>query len=69
VTEAQARYFGADLDERTFVAADDAQIAQTRLDHWLAPSERNALTYSIRSPLIARAMTSCWICSVPSKMS
>jgi hypothetical protein len=27
------------------------------------------LTYSIRSPLIARAITRCWICSVPSKMS
>jgi hypothetical protein len=28
-----------------------------------------ASDYSIRSPLIARAITSCWICSVPSKMS
>ena len=27
------------------------------------------LDYSIRRPLIARPMTSCWICSVPSKMS
>jgi conjugative relaxase-like TrwC/TraI family protein len=26
-------------------------------------------SYSMRRPLIARAMTSCWICSVPSKMS
>ncbi len=25
--------------------------------------------YSMRRPLMARAMTSCWICSVPSKMS
>ncbi|HEX5367146.1 MAG TPA: DUF1905 domain-containing protein [Acidimicrobiales bacterium] len=25
--------------------------------------------YSMRRPLIARAITSCWICSVPSKMS
>jgi hypothetical protein len=25
--------------------------------------------YSMRRPEIARAMTSCWICSVPSKMS
>jgi hypothetical protein len=31
--------------------------------------ETAASGYSIRSPLIARAMTSCWICSVPSKMS
>jgi hypothetical protein len=28
-----------------------------------------AETYSMRIPLIARAITSCWICSVPSKMS
>ena len=27
------------------------------------------VSYSIRRPLIALAMTSCWICSVPSKMS
>jgi len=27
------------------------------------------VSYSIRIPEIARAMTSCWICSVPSKMS
>jgi len=26
-------------------------------------------TYSMRRPEIARLMTSCWICSVPSKMS
>ena len=25
--------------------------------------------YSTRRPLIAREITSCWICSVPSKMS
>ena len=25
--------------------------------------------YSIRSPEMARPITSCWICSVPSKMS
>ncbi len=27
------------------------------------------VSYSIRRPLIALEMTSCWICSVPSKMS
>jgi hypothetical protein len=26
-------------------------------------------SYSIRKPEMARPMTSCWICSVPSKMS
>jgi len=27
------------------------------------------LGYSMRRPLMAREITSCWICSVPSKMS
>jgi len=31
------------------------------------PLDRDS--YSIRSPLMAREITSCWICSVPSKMS
>ena len=36
-----------------------------------APSRAQGaqVTYSIRRPEIAREMTSCWICSVPSKMS
>jgi hypothetical protein len=34
-----------------------------------ATNETAASGYSIRNPLIARAITSCWICSVPSKMS
>jgi hypothetical protein len=32
-------------------------------------SETAGSAYSIRKPEIARAITSCWICSVPSKMS
>ena len=38
----------------------------------LTPTKRrstDAFSYSMRRPVIARAMTSCWICSVPSKMS
>jgi uncharacterized protein YbjT (DUF2867 family) len=35
VTDPQARYFGAELHERTLVPADDAQLAETRYDHWL----------------------------------
>ena len=34
-------------------------------DHALGAARR----YSIRMPLMARATRSCWICSVPSKMS
>ena len=41
---------------------------------WDAPQGQSIwpfpqVSYSIRIPEIARAMTSCWICSVPSKMS
>jgi hypothetical protein len=35
--------------------------------HWQRTNPQ--VSYSIRNPLIARAITSCWICSVPSKMS
>jgi hypothetical protein len=34
-----------------------------------AGARKPRIAYSIRRPLIARAITSCWICSVPSKMS
>ncbi|MEJ2888944.1 hypothetical protein [Actinomycetospora aeridis] len=33
------------------------------------PGARRREPYWMWRPLIARAMTSCWICSVPSKMS
>jgi uncharacterized protein YbjT (DUF2867 family) len=36
VADPQARYFGAILDERSLVADDDAQLAETRFDDWLA---------------------------------
>lgn len=38
ITDAYARYFGAELHEHTLVPADDAQLAQTRFDHWLSQS-------------------------------
>jgi hypothetical protein len=34
-----------------------------------APGYSPARSYSMRIPEMARLMTSCWICSVPSKMS
>ena len=39
-----------------------ARIPYKQRDH-------GTICYSIRRPEIARPMTSCWICSVPSKMS
>jgi uncharacterized protein YbjT (DUF2867 family) len=36
VTDPHAAYLGAELHERPLVPADDAQLAQTRFDHWLS---------------------------------
>jgi hypothetical protein len=36
ITDPQARYFGAELEERTLVPGDDARLAETRLDDWLS---------------------------------
>jgi len=36
VADPEARYFGAVLGERSLVPGDDAQLAQTRLDDWMA---------------------------------
>jgi uncharacterized protein YbjT (DUF2867 family) len=34
ITDPHARYFGAELDERTLVPGDDARLAETRFDDW-----------------------------------
>jgi uncharacterized protein YbjT (DUF2867 family) len=36
--DVHARYFGAELDERTLTPGDDARIAPTRFDAWLSQS-------------------------------
>ena len=36
VADPHARYFGAELDERTLVPGDDARLAETRFDDWLS---------------------------------
>jgi uncharacterized protein YbjT (DUF2867 family) len=38
VADPHARYFGAELDERTLVPGDDAQLGETRLEDWLSRS-------------------------------
>lgn len=35
ITDPNARYFGAGLDERTLLPGDDASIAETRFEDWL----------------------------------
>jgi hypothetical protein len=36
ITDPHARYFGAELDERTLVPGDDARLAETRFGDWLS---------------------------------
>jgi hypothetical protein len=36
ITDPQARYFGAELGERTLVPDGDALLAETRFDDWLS---------------------------------
>ena len=36
ITDPHARYFGAELEERTLVPGDDARLAETRFDAWLS---------------------------------
>ena len=38
ITDPHARYFGAELGERTLVPGDDARLAETRFDDWLSQS-------------------------------
>jgi len=56
-------------------AKDRAVEAGALRESWRAMLDNSeslktlALAYSMRIPEMARLMTSCWICSVPSKMS
>jgi uncharacterized protein YbjT (DUF2867 family) len=36
VADPHARYFGAELSERTLVPADDARLGETRFEDWLS---------------------------------
>ncbi len=38
--DVHARYFGAELDDRTLTPGDDARIAPTRFEDWLSQSAR-----------------------------
>jgi hypothetical protein len=38
IADPHARYFGAELSERTLVAGDDAQLGETRFEDWLKRS-------------------------------
>jgi uncharacterized protein YbjT (DUF2867 family) len=36
IADPHARYFGAELSERTLVPGDDARLGETRLEDWLS---------------------------------
>lgn len=38
IADPQARYYGAELGERTLLPGDDAQIAKTHFEDWLRES-------------------------------
>jgi uncharacterized protein YbjT (DUF2867 family) len=38
IADVHARYFGAELDDRSLAAGDDARIASTRFEDWLGQS-------------------------------
>ena len=38
--DVHARYFGAELDDRSLTPGDDARIAPTRFEDWLSQSAR-----------------------------
>jgi uncharacterized protein YbjT (DUF2867 family) len=38
VADPHARYFGAELSERTLVSGDDARLGKTRFGDWLSSS-------------------------------
>ena len=50
VADPHARYFGAELGERSLVPADDAQLGEIRLEEWLNQSAPAAATATGRRP-------------------
>jgi uncharacterized protein YbjT (DUF2867 family) len=42
ISDSHQRYFGADIDERTLVPGDDAQLGETRFKDWLSRSLTSA---------------------------
>jgi len=42
VADIHARYFGAELDDRSLTPGDDARLGSVRFETWLARSAREA---------------------------
>ena len=57
VTDPHARYFGAELSERTLVAGDEARLGETRFEDWLQKPEHLAPISSPPTAAVAAAPT------------
>jgi uncharacterized protein YbjT (DUF2867 family) len=55
ITDPHARYFGAEVGERTLVPGDDARLGATRFEDWLNRSARRAPVANPRPPAVAAA--------------
>jgi hypothetical protein len=53
IADAHAPYFGAELDERSLVAAPDAQIGEISFEDWLGRVARQAPAASVQPPVAA----------------
>jgi hypothetical protein len=67
VSAQSAPQLGRKTEEAAQMTRERALVRGGRQGH-RQPTEPQ-VSSSVRRPLIAREMTSCWICSVPSKMS
>ena len=48
IADPHARYFGAELNERTLVPGDDASLAETRFEDWLSRATAQSETMSLK---------------------
>jgi nitrite reductase/ring-hydroxylating ferredoxin subunit/uncharacterized protein YbjT (DUF2867 family) len=53
VADPQARYFGAELSERSIVPSGDAQLGETRFEDWLSRSDGQAPPASAQPAAVA----------------
>ena len=53
IADPHARYFGAELSERTLVPGDDAQLGETRFEDWLSRSAQSDPDYESAVPAVA----------------
>jgi uncharacterized protein YbjT (DUF2867 family) len=56
VADPHARYFGAELSERTLVPGDDARLGDTRFDDWLSQNANPQPTPPVAAPIEPAAL-------------